>query len=77
MNSTETLKLIDTACVKANRITMSCENKQHLEVAIAYIKNLKRLCATLNYSNISELTIIKQVTESVDNVLELKMESLS
>lgn len=76
MNVTETLKLIATAHAKANRITMSCENTQHIETAAAYIKNLKRLCANLNTNNIHELAYIKQVTESVDTTLKLKRKSL-
>jgi len=76
MNVTENLKLIAVAHAKANRITMSCENAQHIETAIAYIKNLKRLCANLNTNNIHELAYIKQVTESVDSTLKLKRKSL-
>jgi pentose-5-phosphate-3-epimerase len=76
MNVTENLKLIAVAHAKANRITMSCENSQHIETAIAYIKNLKRLCANLNTNNIHELAYIKQVTESVDSTLKLKRKSL-
>ena len=77
MNVTENLKLIAVAHAKANRITMSCENSQHIETAIAYIKNLKRLCANLNTNNIHELAYIKQVTESVDSTLKLKRKSLN
>lgn len=76
MNATETLKLIATAHAKANRITMSCETAQHIETAVAYIKNLKRLCANLNTNNIHELAYIKQVTESVDTILKLKRKSI-
>jgi hypothetical protein len=77
MNVTENLKLIAAAHAKANRITMSCENTQHIEAATAYIKNLKRLCANLNTNNIHELAYIKQVTESVDSTLKLKRKSLN
>ena len=76
MNVTETLKIIATAHDKANKITMSCENEQHLEAAIAYIKNLKKMCANLKIASNHEAAYIKQVVQSIDSTLKLKRKSL-
>lgn len=76
MNVTETLKIIAVAHKKANRITMSCENEKHIQTAIAYIKNLKKLCASLKLTNAHEVAYIKNVEHSIDSTLKLKKKSL-
>jgi hypothetical protein len=76
MDITENLKIIAVAHKKANKITMSCENEKHLETAFAYIKNLKKLCASLKSVNPHEAAYIKNVEQSVDSTLKLKRKSL-
>jgi pentose-5-phosphate-3-epimerase len=76
MRVTDDLRIIAEAHDKANKITMSCENEQHLETAIAYIKNLKKMCANLKISSNHEAAYIKQVVQSIDSTLKLKRKSL-
>jgi len=75
MNVTENLKFIAIAYKKANKIIWSCENEKHLEVAAAYNKNLKKLCANLIARNPHEAAYIKNIEHSIDSTLRIKRKS--
>lgn len=76
MEVTEKIKFIAKAYKKANKIIMSCENEKHLEVALAYNKNLKLLCNNLKSSDIHESAFLHSVKHNIDSTFSIKRKSL-